>query len=80
MLPPNALGTLTAAARLLDLIWPFLVLTGVERVRIQPGITAASPLDFVSYPWSHSLAMAIVWNVIIAGIYWLIARYMRGRW
>jgi hypothetical protein len=28
-------GTLTAAAQLLDLIWPFLVLAGVEHVKIQ---------------------------------------------
>jgi hypothetical protein len=76
--PRASLGTLTAVAQLLDLIWPFLVLAGVEQVRIQPGITAASPLDFVSYPWSHSLVMAILWGGIMAAIYWSIARYRRG--
>jgi membrane-bound metal-dependent hydrolase YbcI (DUF457 family) len=76
--PRTSLGTLTAAAQLLDLIWPFLVIAGVERVRIQPGITAASPLDFISYPWSHSLVMASVWGGIMAAIYWTITRYKRG--
>jgi hypothetical protein len=53
--PGVSLGTLFVAAQLADLLWPILVLTGVERVEIRPGITAVTPLDFVSYPWSHSL-------------------------
>jgi hypothetical protein len=40
------------------------LLLGVEHVRIVPGLMAASDLDFVSYPISHSLLMAIVWSII----------------
>lgn len=47
-----------AAANLVDLLWPILLMAGVERVRIDPGNTAFSPLNFEWYPWTHSLFMA----------------------
>ncbi len=61
--PRTSLGTLTAAAMLLDLIWPIFVLAGIEVLRIDPGNTRFTPLDFVSYPWTHSLAAAVAWSV-----------------
>jgi hypothetical protein len=76
--PYTSLGTLLLSAQLLDLIWPTLLLLGTERVRISPGITAVTPLDFVSYPWSHSLLMAVVWALLFSGLYVLIRRYPRG--
>jgi membrane-bound metal-dependent hydrolase YbcI (DUF457 family) len=47
-------------------------------VRIDPGNTAFTPLDFVSYPYSHSLAMAAVWAVLFGSVYWAITRYSAG--
>lgn len=76
--PYTSLGTLLLSAQLLDLIWPTLLLLGAEHVRIAPGNTAVTPLDFVSYPWSHSLAMAVVWALLFSGVYALIRRYPRG--
>jgi LexA-binding, inner membrane-associated putative hydrolase len=38
-------------------------------VRVQPGVTAVTPLDFVSYPYSHSLLMLCVWGVAFGGVY-----------
>ena len=67
-----------SSAQLLDLIWPTLLLRGVEHVRIAPGATAVTPLDFVRYPWSHSLVMAAAWALLFAGIYVFIRRYPRG--
>ena len=55
--PRTSLGTLLTAALLPDVVWPVLVLTGVEKVLIEPGNTAFTPLNFVSYPWSHSLLL-----------------------
>jgi membrane-bound metal-dependent hydrolase YbcI (DUF457 family) len=52
-----------AAANLIDLIWPLLLLAGVERVRIEPGNTAFTPLAFEHYPWTHSLLMVVVWAI-----------------
>lgn len=76
--PYTSLGTLLLSAQLLDLIWPTLVLRGIERVAIVPGTTAVTPLDFVSYPWSHSLLMAATWALLFAGSYVFIRRYPRG--
>jgi hypothetical protein len=55
--PKVSLGTLVAAAAFLDVVWPVLVLLGVERFRIVPGFTAINPFDFVYHPWSPSLPM-----------------------
>jgi hypothetical protein len=44
-----------AAPVLLDLLWPIFLAAGWEQVRIDPGNSAVTPLDFVSYPISHSL-------------------------
>lgn len=51
----------TAASFGIDLLWPLLILAGIEAVRVDPGNTAFTPLAFESYPWSHSLAMTSVW-------------------
>ncbi len=62
------LGWLMAGVTALDLVWPIFVIAGVEHVRIVPGATAFTPLIFDSYPWSHSLAMAIVWGLVLVGL------------
>jgi hypothetical protein len=64
--PSVSLGTLFLAAQLADLVWPTLVLLGVEVVKIHPGITAMTPLEFVHYPWSHSLVALAAWAVLLA--------------
>jgi hypothetical protein len=76
--PRTSLGALMAAASLLDLLWPIFILLGWEQVRIQPGETAFTPLDFVSYPISHSLAAAIGWATLFVLLYFLFTRYSRG--
>jgi membrane-bound metal-dependent hydrolase YbcI (DUF457 family) len=65
--PRAGLGPLVAAPILLDLLWPIFLLAGLEVVRVDPGNTAVTPLDFVSYPWSHSLLMAFLWAALLAG-------------
>ena len=64
--PRPPLAAYVAAAFGLDLLWPLFLLAGIETVRIAPGATAFTPLDFVSYPWSHSLLMAVVWAGLAA--------------
>jgi hypothetical protein len=76
--PRASLGLLVAAVSLLDLLWPVLVLAGLEVVRIDPGNTEVTPLDFVSYPYSHSLAFVALWALIFAGLYYSRTRYVRG--
>jgi hypothetical protein len=62
--PRVSVAVLFAAAQLADLLWPVFVAAGIEQVRIDPGNTAFTPLDFVSYPWSHSLVMLAIWGVV----------------
>jgi hypothetical protein len=76
--PRTSLGTLFASAQLLDLAWPLLVLAGVERVRVDPGNTAFTPLDFESYPWSHSALTAAIWAAIFGAVYFRRTGYRAG--
>ena len=76
--PKTSLGTLFLASMLLDLLWPSLLLVGAERVRIAPGITKVTPLDFEYYPISHSLLAVIGWAVLMGLSYQAIKRYPRG--
>lgn len=76
--PAVSLGTLFLAAQLLDLLWPTFLLLGIERVRVAPGITAVTPLDFVSYPYSHSLLAAVGWSILLGLVYWLAQCRRRG--
>lgn len=59
--PRLSLGVLLGASFGIDLLWPVFLLLGLEQVRVAPGITAFTPLDFTSYPWSHSLLLVLVW-------------------
>jgi hypothetical protein len=60
----RSLAVGVCAAFALDLAWPVLLLLGVESVRIDPGNTAFTNLAFDSYPWTHSLAMVVVWSLL----------------
>lgn len=76
--PKTSLGTLLLATQFADFIWPIFLVLGIEEVRIAPGITPVTPLDFVHYPWSHSLLMGAIWAILFAGIYYAVRRYPRG--
>jgi hypothetical protein len=56
------LWVLFIAVQLLDVGWAPLVLLGVEKVRIVPGITASNPLDLYFMPYTHSLVAALLWS------------------
>jgi hypothetical protein len=72
-----SLGTLFLAAQFVDLLWPSLLLLGIERVRIEPGNTAMTPLDFAYYPFSHSLLAVLGWGAALALAYFAIRRERR---
>ena len=74
--PRVALPVLFLAAQLADVVWPILVLAGLETVRVAPGITVVTPLDFVSYPYSHSLLALTIMGAVLGGV---CARVFGGR-
>jgi hypothetical protein len=67
--PKVSLGTSIAAAQLVDLIWPVLLLVGLEHVSIVPNPNPFLRLSFDSYPWTHSLLTGVVWAAIAGGGY-----------
>ena len=88
--PRVSLATLLVAAQWADILWPVFLALGIEQVRIQPGNTAFTPLDFVSYPYSHSLVALIGWGVVFGALYravaggrhtaWLLAALVVSHW
>jgi membrane-bound metal-dependent hydrolase YbcI (DUF457 family) len=76
--PRANLAVLIAAPLVSDILWPFFLLFGWEKVRIDPGNTRFTPLDLVWFPWSHSLLMTLVWAVAFAALYYAITRYRAG--
>ncbi len=73
-----SLAVLFIAVQLLDLIWPILVLAGIETFRVQEGITAMTPLNFTHYPYSHSLLMSVAWGILFALVYFLFTKNRKG--
>jgi hypothetical protein len=55
-----------------DLLWPVLVLTGKEQVRINPDSPLQNAIGFTRYPYSHSL----VTGSLIAAIPGLLIAYL----
>ena len=68
--PKLSLGTLFLATQFVDILWAVFIILGWERARVDPGHTAASPFQFLSYPLSHSLAAAFLWALVAAAIYY----------
>ena len=72
--PSVSLAVLFVACQLADLLWPVLVIAGIERVEVQSGVTAMTPLNFISYPYSHSLATLCIWGIALGGAYVALTR------
>lgn len=69
--PEISLGTSFLAAQFIDLLWPFFLMAGLEKVEIDPGNTELTPLNFVSYPYTHSLTGTLIWAMLFALVYYL---------
>jgi hypothetical protein len=76
--PHTSLGTLFIASQFIDLLWPLFVLVGVEHVRIVPGITAVTPLDFYDYPYTHSLLAVLFWGILLGILHVVVKRDVRA--
>ena len=72
--PQVSLGILFLACQLADIIWPNLVLLGNEALEVEPGITVMTPLNFLHYPYSHSLVALLLWSATFAVLYALLRR------
>ena len=73
-----SLGTYFMAAQFVDLLWPLFLLLGIERVKIESGNTAVTPLDFTYYPFSHSLIGVIFWALLFGLVFFLFRKNVRA--
>ena len=78
VMPKTSLGTLFLAAQFADLLWPLLLLLGIETVEIQPSKNPFTTLNFTHYPLSHSLFAGFIWAIIFGIIYYLIRKNIRA--
>ena len=70
----GSLGTYIIAAQFLDLLWPMLLIRDIEKVAIEPGNTAFTPLNFLYYPYSHSLVFTLIWAISFGIFYLLVTK------
>jgi len=61
--PRTPLIALLVAVQLVDVAWGLLVATGIEELRITPGITESNALDLIHVPYTHSLVAALIWSL-----------------
>ncbi|HEX2866013.1 MAG TPA: hypothetical protein VHO03_03175 [Ignavibacteriales bacterium] len=73
-----SLGTMILASQFIDLLWPFLLISGIEKVKIDPGNSAFTPLDFTYYPFSHSLLFVFIWALLFGAFYFLIRKDIKS--
>ncbi len=78
VVPKTSLGTLFLAAQFIDLLWPLLLLFGIEKVEINPGNNPFTKLSFTYFPVSHSLFAVIIWALIFGIVYYLLRKNIKA--
>lgn len=73
-----SLGTLFFASQFIDLIWAIFLLLGLEHVKLDPGNTAFTPLNFVYYPFTHSFLSVFIWACLFGIVYFLIRKNLNN--
>jgi len=67
------LWLLFVAVQFLDYCWSVLVLLGIEKGKVVPGFTQASPLDLYFMPYTHGLigasALSILFGIVAMMFY-----------
>ncbi|HSE12230.1 MAG TPA: hypothetical protein VLB69_06320 [Rudaea sp.] len=53
------------AVQWMDIVWSFLVLLGIEKLRIVPGFTQANALDLYYMPYTHGLPGSIILSLVL---------------
>jgi hypothetical protein len=78
--PSASLGALLLATQFADLLWPVLLLAGIEQVRITEGANPLLNLEFTAYPYSHSLLTQVAFGILLGGAYRLIGGTRHAAW
>ncbi|MEQ1552049.1 hypothetical protein [Sphingorhabdus sp.] len=69
-----SLPVLFIGAQLVD--WAFfgLLLTGIEKMRVTPGIAVMNPMDLYHMPYTHSLLGSAVFAIVFGGLVSLVSK------
>lgn len=65
------LGTLFIATQLVDWAFFALLIGGIERMRVTPGISVMNPMDLYHMPYTHSLLGSAVFAAGFGAVVWL---------
>jgi hypothetical protein len=60
--PRAPLWTYVIACQAVDVGWSTLIMTGAEKMRVDPSLPGSS-LDLYQMPWTHSLPGALAWSI-----------------
>jgi membrane-bound metal-dependent hydrolase YbcI (DUF457 family) len=66
--PRAPLWGLLLGVGLLDLLFALLVLGGVERATLTPGVSPGYSLDHID--WSHSALTSLIWACLFGALFW----------
>jgi len=77
--PAIPLSVLFLAVQWMDVVWSALVLAGIEKLKIEPGYTEASPLVLYYMPYTHSLGGSLALSAIFGGAVALFFKAQRAR-
>ena len=72
------LPVLMVAGQLVDWAFFALLLTGAEKMRLTPGISAMNPLDLYHMPYTHSLLGSVIFATGFGALVWLMTRNRTG--
>jgi hypothetical protein len=64
-----SLGLLFTAAQLPDLIYGVALLVGVEKLNIIAGTNPLTSVEYIFFPYSHSLTATLLWAGLVALIF-----------
>ncbi len=64
-----SLGLLFIAVQLSDLFYGVTLLTGVEKISFVASTNPLTAVEYVSFPYSHSLVATLVWAGLVALIF-----------
>ena len=68
------LWVLFVAVQWMDVVWAILVMAGIEKARIVPGLMQGSSLDLYYMPYTHGLLGALALSALLGAI---VALFMR---
>ena len=86
------LWVLFVAVQWMDVVWSVLVMMGIEKVRIVPGLMQGSALDLYYMPYTHGIAGALALSAFLGAIvaffmrenrravFWIVAACVFSHW